>query len=497
MITTCPKCQAKQQADVKHLKGKTAKFQCPDCGNLYKVDIPSHDTETAAKKASVPGKAHPAERTARTGESGSAGQPTEQKDILTDRPKLAGFSIKTKLTFVIVALTIISLTIVSSIASFKGEEILSQQAQNHLKLISGQKAKEYNNVFSRLQNELEGIAIFAKNTFSQSALPQSLDFRILMPWTGEKYGNQILRQTLKEEIVALKHFGFGIQGLVQKNPYITVGYMATPNNVMVLDDESTVGVIEAEDAFIPTERPWYIDATIKGGTIWTQPYVDVNTKKLITSCATPVYNNKNELLGVVSLDILLNTIQKDILKLDIGYDSQAFLLGKDGSFLVKPGMTDTQSAWNQAVKADNALDTDNMEFKQIITSMLAGNSGVGQNKENGINTIVSYAPIPALNASLGIVISEQEVLKPAKDIRKIIIGVWAAVVLISLLIGYAIGNGITRPINELSRKADLMSQGKTDLAEITSKRKDEIGLLIESYNRLIVSLKLAMSRKRR
>lgn len=493
MITTCSKCQAKHQVNVSHIKGKTAKFQCPDCGNLYKVDIPSHNTENTP----APGNTQSAGKTANTSKGDSISQPTEQKDILTDRPKLAGFSIKTKLTFVIVALTIISLTIVSSIASFKGEDILSQQAQNHLKRISGQKAKEYNNIFTSLQNDLEGIAIFAKNTFRQSALPENLDFRILMPWTGEKYGNYQLEQTFNEEILALKYFGHGIQGLVEKNPYITVGYMATPNNVMVLDDESVVGVIEAEDAFIPTERRWYIDATIKGKTIWTKPYIDVNTKKLITSCATPVYNDKNELLGVASLDILLDTIQKDILKLDIGYDSQAFLLAKNGNFLVKPGMTDTQSAWNQAAEADNALDTENMEFKQIITSMLAGNSGVGQNKENGINTIVSYAPIPALDASLGIVISEQEVLKPAKDIRKIIIGVWAVVVLISLLIGYAIGNSITRPINELSRKADLMSQGKTDLAEITSKRKDEIGLLIESYNRLIVSLKYAMSRKRR
>jgi methyl-accepting chemotaxis protein len=266
---------------------------------------------------------------------------------------------------------------------------------------------------------------------------------------------------------------------------------------MVLDDEKVVGIIAAEKGYVPTKRPWYLNAVEKGSTVWTQPYVDVNTKKLIVSCATPVFNNQKSIVGVIGFDVLLDTIQKDIISLDIGYNSQAFLLGKDGNFLAKPGVISTDSAWNMAVKADSALNSDNLEFRKIILDMIAGKSGVGTHMENGSTSIVSYAPLNAIDASVGIVISEKEVMKPARDIRQLIMGVWVAVVIVSIFIGLIIGNGITKPINELSMKADLISQGKSDLTEITTKRKDEIGLLIESYNRLIASLKIAMSRRQK
>jgi len=40
----------------------------------------------------------------------------------------------------------------------------------------------------------------------------------------------------------------------------------------------------------------------------------------------------------------------------------------------------------------------------------------------------------------------------------------------------------------------LISQGKRDLDVLNEDRKDEIGVLTKSFNRLVISLKMAMSR---
>ncbi|NNL43189.1 MAG: HAMP domain-containing protein, partial [Desulfobacterales bacterium] len=93
-----------------------------------------------------------------------------------------------------------------------------------------------------------------------------------------------------------------------------------------------------------------------------------------------------------------------------------------------------------------------------------------------------------------IVASKDEVVKPAVAIRNFIIGVFVVVLLLSILIGFFIGNNITKPINELTMMADSISQGKRDLDVLNEDRKDEIGVLTKSFNRLVISLKMAMSR---
>ncbi len=500
MITACEKCQIKHQLNLSAVKGPTAKYRCKNCNHLNRISNPEY-TSSEDEILQQPEQQYESlepindEPISSPDTDEPLSPPDPQPAPQAVKPKIAGLSIKSKITLVIVALIISSLSIVGYIASSRGSQALSKQASDHLLLISKQKANEYNSIFRRLQNEIEGVAIYANQTFARTNIKQDLNFKLLMPWTGEGYGNPELNKKFTSEILALQRIGIALQGLVQKNPYLELGYMATENNVMVLDDEDVVGIIEAEQGYTPKKRPWYIDAVEKGTTVWTQPYIDINTKKLIVSCASPVTTKEKAVIGVVGFDVLLDTIQKDIISLDIGYDSQAFLLGKKGNLLAKPSSQNI--AWNQTVKTDNALESGNEEFKAIIRNMMAGRRGIGTHTENGNKNIVSYAPLPAIDASVGIVVSQKEVMRPATEIQKLIIGVWIAVVIISIFIGLMIGNGITKPINNLTMRADLISQGKIDLEEISNKRKDEIGVLIESFNRLVTSLRIAMSRKRK
>ena len=51
---------------------------------------------------------------------------------------------------------------------------------------------------------------------------------------------------------------------------------------------------------------------------------------------------------------------------------------------------------------------------------------------------------------------------------------------------------ITRPINELTEKVKSISTGKMDIELSELDRKDELGELARAFNRILVSLKLAM-----
>ncbi|MCK5099369.1 MAG: HAMP domain-containing protein [Desulfobacteraceae bacterium] len=243
-----------------------------------------------------------------------------------------------------------------------------------------------------------------------------------------------------------------------------------------------------------TQRPWYLSTKKKKGVIWTEPYVDANTKKLVVTCAAPVFNSKDVLVGVVGFDVLLDTLQKDILTLDIGYDSYAFLVSSKGKVLVRPGMKSGDARWDTTYKTSDLLKTDNPQFTSIINKMIKGKSGIDTYDTGEEIKYTSYAPLRTISASMGIVASKNEVVKPAVAIRNLIIIVFVVVLLLSVLIGLFIGNNITKPINELTLMANLISQGKKDLNVLKEDRKDEIGVLTKAFNRLVISLKLAMSR---
>jgi hypothetical protein len=113
---------------------------------------------------------------------------------------------------------------------------------------------------------------------------------------------------------------------------------------MIFDDDATVGVIEAVKGYDPSVRPWYKGAKEQGRSIWSDPYIDVNTKKLIVTAASPAYDAAKNLIGVAGFDVLLVTIQKDILNLDIGYQGYALLVDRNGKALVRPGMNEGDTA---------------------------------------------------------------------------------------------------------------------------------------------------------
>ncbi|MGL1933205.1 MAG: cache domain-containing protein [Desulfotalea sp.] len=464
MIAICKKCLNKQDVDTSSVKGKVVRYNCEKCDTPNLFVLPPQAKEAKKKVVKI---------------------------------KIEGFSIKTKITLIIVALVVSSITVVGLIASYKGGEALTTQAENHLALITLQKSNEYNAIFERLQNEIEGATDYASMTFARPMFKDQLNFDVLLPWTGNGYGNVEMREIYSYDIAALQRVGIALHGQVSKNPYIKYGYMASTSNILVDSDEAVIVSLSDLKAYIPTERDWYKRAIKAEKTIWTKPYIDASSKQLIVTCASPVWSKSNTIIGVLAFDVLLDTIQKDILTLDIGYPSQAFLVGQDGGLLAKPKLEAASSSWQESVKTDNLLETKDKNLKDIVKKMISGQHGVTTHIDPSKNTdLIAYAPIPAIEASVGITVNKDDVLKPALEIQKLILGVWVVVIIISIFIGAIIGNGISKPINEIIRRADLISQGQTDLDVMTSKRKDEIGVLVDSFNRLITSLKIALSIKR-
>ncbi len=398
-------------------------------------------------------------------------------------------SIKTRITLTLVLLPLASLIVVGAIALFQNRDSLSAQAQSNLERIVKEKTVAYDHIFERVQDEVRAAADFASLTYESPLPTTSQPRRVLMPWTGTGYGNPDLRRSLNGDVLRLQVIGQVLQTLVANNPYLTLGYMATESGVTVFDKEKTVDVIEAIHGFDPRTRPWYTSAKEAGRPVWTELYVDANTKRLTVTAAAPVRGASGEFLGVVGMDVLLETLQRDILTIDIGYANEPFMIDSQGKVILRRGMDEKGTAWDRTYKTDNLLMDPNKAFTAIIHRMVASQSGIENYREsNGTMSVLAFAPILTVGSSLGVIVPASEIVKPVQDSGKLLIIVLAIFVVLAVGMGLLLANQVTGPIEELTILVDKASKGLVEMDEIPIRRMDEVGVLAQSFNRMVANL---------
>ncbi len=90
----------------------------------------------------------------------------------------------------------------------------------------------------------------------------------------------------------------------------------------------------SEDYFA-SKRPWYTVTKQANDMIVTTPYIDSDIQDDVISIAVPILRDE-KFIGVLSSDLILDVIAKDILTINLPVDGFAFLLNKRGNILVSP-----------------------------------------------------------------------------------------------------------------------------------------------------------------
>ena len=400
-----------------------------------------------------------------------------------------GISIKSRIIVALVLLPLVSLLLVGLIALWQNQNSLASQAEQNLSRIVAEKTLGYDNIFRRIQQEVEAVAAYAASMYSAPAPREDVGYRLLMPWTGNGYGTNEQRRDLHDEILRMQRIGQVLQPLVAKNPYLTLGYYASETALTVFDQQKVVDVIEAIKAFDPRQRPWYVQAGRGSVPIWTDLYVDANTKKLTVTAAAPVRDAGGRLFGVAGLDVLLQTLQNDILSIQIGYENEPFMLNRDGHVIVRRNMEQTHTDWEKTYKTDNLMEAPNAVFRNIVIDMVAGKAGIrtfaGDDRQQNY---VAFAPVPTVGASLGVIVPRSEIVRPVRESGKLVLLVMAVFVLLSIGIGVWLGNQVSRPIQDLTVLVDKASKGLLEVEEIPIHRRDEVGVLAVAFNRMLSNL---------
>ncbi|WFD10170.1 methyl-accepting chemotaxis protein [Tepidibacter hydrothermalis] len=233
--------------------------------------------------------------------------------------------------------------------------------------------------------------------------------------------------------------------------------------------------IENGKTFNPLTRPWYIKAKNNNSISWTEPYKDTNTNDLAVTISSPVYNTKNEFIGVMAIDIDLNNLSNMVNSMKIGNEGYPVLISSDKFVITHKNKEIIGSKLNlkelwEAI--DKKKDKISYEYEDngVLKSKVAALSYI---KSNGW-TIVGT-------------ISTDEIYSRANDImyRTLIVGM--TFLIIAIIIAYIFSNYINNQIKNIIYTTQRIKEGDLTI-QLKTKTGDEFEKVSSMFNDTVNTL---------
>jgi len=267
-----------------------------------------------------------------------------------------------------------------------------------------------------------------------------------------------LNNTKRDDEYASEYLGFVSKSVNS----VTNTFMAYNDGTYVLRPFAAIPA-----NFDPREREWYKLGYKMTGVKWSDPYIDVSTKKLVITGVT--YINQIDTDGVFGLDLDLSRLNDNIAGSKISKNGFILLVNDEGTII-----SDSRNTLNNK----DIVELNDSEFTSsgIITGSIETDKGVYYLRLLNRTNIRLIAFLP--HSDLG----------DAKRRIQLYLSLTLFIVLfIALVITHIVIGRITKPLEEL--KNTMIASSSGGLIRIyEGKTNDEINSLIEGYNRMATNV---------
>lgn len=396
-------------------------------------------------------------------------------------------------------------------AATDSEQALIEQAKENLITEAAAKAELTDQRLKSIQEQVELLASYVGPVYDGTvAIDDSREGRD-GDWVMQ-YGavSGVSDAQLADEIARTEHAFYVLQPLCRQNQEkISSVYFASESGFMLSYDPNSTDEYQQlfDEGYDPRQRDWYINALAEDGTVFTETYLDVFGRLLVT-CASPVKTQAGKTVGVLGMDILIEDINASIVNAEVGEEGYAFLIDQNGIVISAPNLEVGPDGNYKQVKLGEQRG-----FSAVVEAMLAGESGFLEAQADE-PLFVSYAPVPVSGWSLGMVLPREEVVAPAaamydhimaetgettgavSSMTAIMLVFFAlAIVVIVVIVMIATrvqSRRLTDPIRTLTQGAQTIGAGNLDY-EIDVNTGDELEILGDTINHMTVSLKEYMT----
>ncbi len=226
----------------------------------------------------------------------------------------------------------------------------------------------------------------------------------------------------------------------------------------------------------PTTRDWWKEAMAAGELVYTAPYVDFATGKMIVSIAIPCEIGGKQ--AAVLADITIDSIVKMIDDVSAAENTQAFLLAADGS----------------VVTHENQDFLPKEEGNTILTEKVGLDLGAKDVQKftdyDGEEKYAAVATVAATHWTVGVTREVKVIWQKSIKAMSGIILTSVVLMLVSIALLFALVRSLLKPVTGIQQAIVNISEGdfSTRVERGKGKGKDEIGILQDASAKLVDTL---------
>ncbi|ATW23618.1 SpoIIE family protein phosphatase [Candidatus Formimonas warabiya] len=293
-------------------------------------------------------------------------------------------------------------------------------------------------------------------------------------------------QTLKTLSAATPMF----DNILRIEPKISLAYLVLENGMVISSSDTFYEAVEKADM---RTRAWYKDAVAAGTVHWSDLYSGTDSRSYVT-CATPVYDQKGTLIGVLAFDLRVSEISEKVLNVENSSYIASFIMNRNGTVLLSS--LDLEETANKPY------------FQKLISSMDLKTAKSDYYADD--SSIIGYAPIKSTDWLLVTVLDFNLMMAPVQSVAKSVSATGAkmaqviteettkvlvvflmiilALVLLVFITATRLSKSITKPVEILANGAKVIGEGNLDY-EFADLGRDEMGMLAATINGMTVRLK--------
>jgi methyl-accepting chemotaxis protein len=266
---------------------------------------------------------------------------------------------------------------------------------------------------------------------------------------------------------------------MENNDEFAAVYVGYADKSLVADSNS---ISLSPKDYDPTTRDWYKEAVKQGKLIYTAPYKDVFSGKMVITIAEPIKAG-GETIGVAGADIFVDYLTNLTTEAKSGEGSYGFLLDAGKNFIVHENNlfqpTDAGSSSLATV-----LDG---RFSAIADKLGASNNTVTIVQDyDGISKYYVTSKIDTTGWTFGFAVPESQVMQPIRSLQsQFIMYIGLSIIIMVVLLIWLLGRTF-KPLNLMISKVERIAQGDftKDEKQVSHYSDDEIGRLNMSINNM-------------
>ena len=259
-----------------------------------------------------------------------------------------------------------------------------------------------------------------------------------------------------------------------------------------------------DSPYEPLEESWYTQTVKAGKPIWTEVYAwDGDEHILSLPFNYPLYDENNQLLAVLSVDLLLRGMNEFLQNVEVSPSGKVFIIERNGFLLasssdVKPYKIIEDEA--QRLEVVNSEDPLIAQTAKYLQAQFRSYSSITEVKQLNFKLAGNrhFAQVTPWQDSLGLdwlvvmVMPESDFMAQINRNNRDTILLCIASLLFAILLGMITSRRITTIILRLGNASKAIASGNLE-QNVTFRGIDELEILADSFNQMAKQLKTSFS----